>query len=391
MPSSACTDMSTDAPEHGATLVEAKLRKAWRKERRYYHGDGLAHFLVWLLALILVDLLVDWLFLLPGTGRLVLLGVNLVALGWVLWHYWLRHLRPYNPVRVALQVERRHPELESLLVSYVQLAGDSPEATYASPSLLRVLRRQTFEVTRPIDFREIISYRELKRIAALSLAVIAFFGLYSVNWSEHLEVLFRRLLDPTSKLGYPTRTTIDWVTGDVTLRQGDSITIGARAGGLLPARGTLTVEPRGGEEERIPIFPGEEETEFAYRFREVFQPFDYSVRLGDARSLPLADGEVDAALAHMVVQYLASPAEALREMARAVRAGGVVVVVDFLHHEHEWMRQELGVSWLGFAEDEVADWSADAGLHGIRIETQPAAAGARDLPATFIASGRRPR
>ena len=115
------------------------------------------------------------------------------------------------------------------------------------------------------------------------------------------------------------------------------------------------------------------------------------LRLGDARSLPLADGEVDAALAHMVVQYLASPAEALREMARAVRPGGVVVVVDFLHHEHEWMRQELGVTWLGFAEDEVAAWFGDAGLGELRIETQPAAPGARDLPATFIASGRRPR
>jgi len=112
-------------------MVEAKLRKAWRKERRYYHGDGLAHFLVWLLALVFVDLTVDWLFLLPGTGRLILLGINLAALGWVLWHYWLRHLRPYDPVRVALQVERMHPELESLLVSYVQLSGDSAEAAHA--------------------------------------------------------------------------------------------------------------------------------------------------------------------------------------------------------------------------------------------------------------------
>lgn len=115
------------------------------------------------------------------------------------------------------------------------------------------------------------------------------------------------------------------------------------------------------------------------------------LRLGDAGALPLADGEVDAALAHMVVQYLGSPAEALREMTRAVRPGGAVVVVDFLHHEHEWMRQELGVTWLGFAEEEVAAWFADAGLGGVRVEAQAAAAGGRDLPATFIASGRRPR
>jgi SAM-dependent methyltransferase len=93
----------------------------------------------------------------------------------------------------------------------------------------------------------------------------------------------------------------------------------------------------------------------------------------------------------MVVQYLASPAEALREMARAVRPGGPVVVVDFLHHQHEWMRQELGVTWLGFDPEEVAGWFRDAGLAGFRLETEPAPSGGRDLPATFIASGRRPR
>ena len=115
------------------------------------------------------------------------------------------------------------------------------------------------------------------------------------------------------------------------------------------------------------------------------------LRQGDARALPLADGEVDAALAHMVVQYLASPAETLREMARAVRPGGAVVVVDFLHHEHEWMRQELGVTWLGFAAEEVAAWFDEAGLAGFRIEVEPVPTGGRDLPAPFIASGRRPR
>jgi ubiquinone/menaquinone biosynthesis C-methylase UbiE/DNA-binding transcriptional ArsR family regulator len=115
------------------------------------------------------------------------------------------------------------------------------------------------------------------------------------------------------------------------------------------------------------------------------------LRLGEAGALPLADGEVHAALAHMVVQYLASPAEALREMARAVRPGGVVVVVDFLHHDHEWMRLELGVTWLGFTQGEIAAWFHDAGLAELHVETAAAAAGGRDLPATFIASGRRPR
>lgn len=114
------------------------------------------------------------------------------------------------------------------------------------------------------------------------------------------------------------------------------------------------------------------------------------LRAGEANALPLADGEVDAALAHMVLHYLPAPSEALREMARVVRPGGVVVVVDFVRHEAEWMREELGVQWLGFPPDEVAGWLRDVGLEGVRLETQVAPSRARELPATFIASARRP-
>jgi ArsR family transcriptional regulator len=115
------------------------------------------------------------------------------------------------------------------------------------------------------------------------------------------------------------------------------------------------------------------------------------LRAGDASALPLADGEVDGALAHMVLHYLPSPGEAVREMARAVRPGGAVVVVDFVRHAHEWMRQELGVHWLGFGDDEVAGWFRDSGLVDFRREVHQAASAGRDLPAAFIASARVPR
>jgi ArsR family transcriptional regulator len=113
------------------------------------------------------------------------------------------------------------------------------------------------------------------------------------------------------------------------------------------------------------------------------------LRRGEASALPLADGEVDAALAHMVIHYLPSPAEGIREMARAVKPGGAVVVVDFVAHDHEWMRQELGVTWLGFVPDEVEEWFREAGLQGFRLETHEGLSAGRDLPATFIASGRK--
>jgi ArsR family transcriptional regulator len=107
------------------------------------------------------------------------------------------------------------------------------------------------------------------------------------------------------------------------------------------------------------------------------------LRGGEAQALPLGDAEVDAAFAHMVLHYVPQPAEAIREMARVVKPGGRVVVVDFVQHEAEWMREELGVLWLGFPSDEVVRWLADAGLRDVRIEHYASP----DLPATFVGSG----
>jgi ArsR family transcriptional regulator len=114
------------------------------------------------------------------------------------------------------------------------------------------------------------------------------------------------------------------------------------------------------------------------------------LRLGEAEALPLADAEVDAAFAHLVLQYLPAPGRALSELARVVRPGGAVVVVDFVRHDREWMRQELGVVWMGFEPNEVASWLTGAGLEHVRLEVQAPAARGGDLPATFIADARRP-
>jgi SAM-dependent methyltransferase len=110
------------------------------------------------------------------------------------------------------------------------------------------------------------------------------------------------------------------------------------------------------------------------------------LRQGEAHALPLSDAEVDAAFAHMVLQYLPSPAEAVAEMIRVVRPGGLLVVVDFVKHDLEWMREELGVKSLGFELDTVREWLDLPALQSPKIQVE---GGNRDLPSTFIASARR--
>jgi len=112
-------------------------------------------------------------------------------------------------------------------------------------------------------------------------------------------------------------------------------------------------------------------------------------RTGNAHELPLESTSVDAVFAHMVLHSLEEPERAIREMARVVRPGGLVVLVDFMPHEHEWMKQELGLLWLGFAPETIASWIDAAGLEPPRIH-QHAPDLKRDLPASFVAASHKP-
>jgi ubiquinone/menaquinone biosynthesis C-methylase UbiE len=51
-------------------------------------------------------------------------------------------------------------------------------------------------------------------------------------------------------------------------------------------------------------------------------------QLGDAEHLPFPDGSFDAARADRVLQHLADPKQALRELVRVTKSGGVVSVLD---------------------------------------------------------------
>jgi ubiquinone/menaquinone biosynthesis C-methylase UbiE len=49
-------------------------------------------------------------------------------------------------------------------------------------------------------------------------------------------------------------------------------------------------------------------------------------RVGDARALPAADEEFDAAVSGLVLNFVSDPAKAIAEMRRATRAGGTIAV-----------------------------------------------------------------
>jgi ubiquinone/menaquinone biosynthesis C-methylase UbiE len=60
------------------------------------------------------------------------------------------------------------------------------------------------------------------------------------------------------------------------------------------------------------------------------------VRVGDVHALPFDAGEFDVVHAHQVLQHLTDPVEALREMRRVAKPGGIVAVRDADFHGMSW-------------------------------------------------------
>jgi ubiquinone/menaquinone biosynthesis C-methylase UbiE/DNA-binding transcriptional ArsR family regulator len=86
------------------------------------------------------------------------------------------------------------------------------------------------------------------------------------------------------------------------------------------------------------------------------------VRQGDMYDLPWPAQSFDAVTIHHVLHFAERPAAVIGEAARVLRPGGRLAIVDFAPHSLESLRSEHSHRRLGFADREVSDWLAEAGL-----------------------------
>ena len=111
------------------------------------------------------------------------------------------------------------------------------------------------------------------------------------------------------------------------------------------------------------------------------------LRAGELEALPIADGELDAAVVSLVLHHVAEPPAALAEARRALRAGGRLLVIDMLPHDREEYRAEMGHVWLGFDAERLGAWLAEAGFDRARYTPLPADPDAHG-PSLFAATAR---
>ncbi|MGE3843860.1 MAG: ArsR/SmtB family transcription factor [Vicinamibacterales bacterium] len=122
--------------------------------------------------------------------------------------------------------------------------------------------------------------------------------------------------------------------------------------------------------------------------RRVAHAANVDLRFGTLEQLPIEDGRLDAACVVLVLHHAPDPGRVLAEVARVLRPGGPLLLVDMISHEREEYRLSMGHVWLGFSEAQLGKWLRAATFEGFRwilLPSDPAAKG----PGLFVAAARK--
>ncbi|HRX86272.1 MAG TPA: hypothetical protein P5572_14730, partial [Phycisphaerae bacterium] len=154
--------------------ITQPLRRQQRRLRLLRAADGLTLAACVALGAMAVQLALDWWLRLRVDLRAGLLLAVLAGCAWALWRHVIAPLRVGFGVReMALALEQRHPELNTLLVSAVDFsAGRVGDATTNSPELVRAVMNEAAQAVRGVSIDALINMRRSRRALGRALAVL---------------------------------------------------------------------------------------------------------------------------------------------------------------------------------------------------------------------------
>jgi ArsR family transcriptional regulator len=112
------------------------------------------------------------------------------------------------------------------------------------------------------------------------------------------------------------------------------------------------------------------------------------LRRGDLEALPIDAARLDAATLTLVLHHVAEPDRALAEVARTLKPGGQLILVDMLPHDRENYRHQMGHVWLGFSDGQVRHALSESGFGEPKIVPLSPDAQSKG-PGLFVATAKK--
>lgn len=246
-----------------------------------YLFAGLLALAIWAIPIFLLGILIDRFAYLPSQGRGVIL---LVLLGLSIYHAWKagwKHLRKFDPVISAKQIEGQRGELDSLLTTAIQFRdhGASPGT---STSLWEASLQKANEAVKSFRATDIVNFAALKLPLRIAVVFLFIIGVLAINNAPFIAAGLARIFNPWSTVSYPTKTRIDSGERILVLKEGDAAKINIHLSGVVPNNAKLELVTGKGEPKDIVLEVRKGSA--AYAIASASRDFRYRIKAGDARS-----------------------------------------------------------------------------------------------------------
>lgn len=268
--------------------VTARLRAAAARLRGYVLVEGMAWVVSFLLASASLQFLIDY-----GTRglrwsmRAAMLGLIVAGVLWLLWRRVVAPLRlRFSAAQIANLIERRYPELSSLLISAVRFSsGEVGPSEANSPALVASVIRRAGSHAGAVDFNAVLDSRRARRSGmAIVTALLLVVGAVAALPEQVIALWFARNI-LLQDVEWPRRThlIVEAENGELIGARGDDLVVQARAEGVQPREVEFIFETASGQRGREAMVTVGSRGSYRYRytFKAAQEDFTFYLEGGD--------------------------------------------------------------------------------------------------------------
>ena len=264
------------------TKLVSSLRRVHRREQGLNLTLGLFAMCNWIAILFLVGFAIDWFIRLPVFVRIITLIPLLVfpiakawRSGWRFFKLW------FSSQRTALKVEDHYQNLESLLVSGVQLSVPSVVSGTSAAMVVRTVE-QANKLADEVDVEKVIPLNRIGVPGLLGCLLLVSLGAFAAVDFPVFKTAATRLYTPWIEAEYPTRTQIEVEHGERIVKEGEGLRLVAKISGEIPDSAEIILRTGKGKPRERKLAITNRVCE--YEAQTVFRSFDFRIFAGDARS-----------------------------------------------------------------------------------------------------------
>ena len=266
---------------HSNSALEPCLRAVWHRMQRKHISAGFLALFRWGIPLFLLGMAVDWLTYTPTVGRAMILAILVGVSLYKAWRHGWRNLQLFNATRAALEVEKQHGGLESLLVTAVQFS-ESKTAPGTSATLMDATCSKAEGTAGDLKPGKIVNFKNLKTPICVASALAGLVIIFAVVNGPFLAAGLARIFNPWAEIAYPTKTKLDLRAKDLVVKEGDSAKIIIDVSGVVPDTAKFSLRTGDGKPREIELTITDGRCEYAVA--SASRDFSYRIKAGDARS-----------------------------------------------------------------------------------------------------------